>query len=267
MIMKQVAKSLRKWLRPLSPRPRIHQLHQLMCRRPIRYDLPYSIASVTFDDFPRSALLNGGRLLRQFGACGTYYTSLGLMGTDIVSQGPCFTREDLDALVADGHELGCHTYAHVGARQEGLAIFEAEIRKNREEMAKILPGYVLENFAYPGGEVTLRLKRRMRDHAVSSRGCYAGINRGWIDLDLLLCQHLRMDRPLAEIRKVVDSCISQPGWLIFYVHDVSDKPSVGGCTPEYMEAALEIITQSCRILTVAGALKFIRAGHGEVAAD
>jgi len=65
----------------------------------------------------------------------------------------------------------------VGARQKGLAVFEEEIRRNRRHMAKILPGYALRNFAYPGGELTLRLKRRMRQYAISSRGTYNGINR------------------------------------------------------------------------------------------
>ena len=263
MIMKQLKEMLRTVLRPVSPRRFIHGIHRMACRRELRYTLPYSIASVTFDDFPGSALRNGGRLLKQFGGSGTYYTSLGLMGTDHPTQGACFSRDDLDALVADGHELACHTYAHVGAKQVGWSMFEAEIRRNRMELEKILPGYVMENFAYPGGEVTLRVKRRMRDYAATSRGCYAGINRDWIDLDLLLCQHLRMDRPLDEIRKVVAGCDKRPAWLVFYVHDVSDNPSVGGCTPQYLEEALGFIASKCRILTVSEALKLIRSANGD----
>jgi peptidoglycan/xylan/chitin deacetylase (PgdA/CDA1 family) len=37
--------------------------------------------SFTFDDFPRSALHVAGRILEDHGIAGTYYVSLGLMGT------------------------------------------------------------------------------------------------------------------------------------------------------------------------------------------
>jgi len=255
--MNSLFHALRLRIRPFSPRP---QIHQGLFRRQVRLDLPYPIASFTFDDFPRSALHIGGQLLKQFDARGTYYASLGLMNTEHITQGPCFTREDLDVLLADGHELGCHTYAHVGARQKGLVVFEEEIRRNRLHMAQILPGHALDNFAYPGGEVTLRLKRRMRNHALSSRGTYTGINRRWVDLDLLLCQNLREHIPLANAQRVVDSCCEDPGWLIFYVHDVRDKPSPGGCTPEYMQAVLQIVAEKCRIMTVGAALELICGG-------
>ncbi|MBU6326325.1 MAG: polysaccharide deacetylase family protein [Verrucomicrobia bacterium] len=253
--MNQLISSLRKAIRPYSPRP---TLHKWIFRREIPLDLQFPIASFTFDDFPGSALHNGGRLLREFDARGTYYASLGLMNTEIPTQGPCFTREDLDTLIADGHELGCHTYAHVGARQKGLVIFEEEIRRNRLRMEEILPGHALKNFAYPGGELTLRLKHRMHNHALSSRGTYNGINRRRVDLDLLLCQNMRDNIPLEWIKRtVVDAC-DNPGWLIFYTHDVRDSPGPGGCSPQYMQAVLRIVAEKCRILTVGDALELIR---------
>jgi hypothetical protein len=98
----------------------------------------------------------------------------------------------------------------------------------------------------------------MHSFAASSRSCYAGVNRPGVDLDVLLCQHLRMDRPLEEIRKVVERSAQQPGWLVFYAHDVSDAPSCGGCTPEYFESVLRIVADKCRILTVRDALSQIR---------
>jgi peptidoglycan/xylan/chitin deacetylase (PgdA/CDA1 family) len=255
--MNSLIQSLRQSIRRFSPRP---QIHQCLCRREVPLDLPFPIASFTFDDFPRSALHNGGKLLRQFDAHGTYYASLGLMNTDHDTQGPCFTRDDLDTLISDGHELGCHTYAHVGARQKGLVIFEEEIRKNREKMEQILPGHTLENFAYPGGELTLRLKHRMRKYAISSRGTYNGINRRKVDLDLLLCQNMREHISLEQVKQTVANACDNPGWLIFYVHDVRDNPGPGGCSPHYMQAVLEIVSEKCRILTVGNALGLIRNG-------
>jgi len=248
--------SLRRHIRPYSPRPWIHQT---VFRRPLRLDLPQPIASFTFDDFPRSALHTGGPLLRRHDAHGTYYASLGLMGAKNEG-GPLFTREDIDDLIANGHELGCHTFSHLPARRTDMAVFESDILKNRRRMEEILPGYVLQNFAYPGGELTLRLKRRMRQYAVSSRGTYTGINRHWADLDLLLSQNLYESVPLQHVKDVVDECHERPGWIIFYGHDVREQPSPCGCTPGYLEAVLQIVSDTCRIMTVREALAFIRGG-------
>src|SRR5579863_2515511 len=74
-----------------------------------------AIVSFTFDDFPRSAWTAGGRILGEYGASGTYYASLGLMGkTTLV--GEMFDRRDLEAAAEAGHELACHTYDHVLCR-------------------------------------------------------------------------------------------------------------------------------------------------------
>ncbi len=246
--------SLRRHIRPFSPRPRIHQA---VFRRPIRLDLARPIASFTFDDFPRSALLAGGPLLQRCGGRGTYYASLGLMDTENAG-GALFSREDLDRLIADGHELACHTLSHLSARRTNRAVFESDILKNRRRMEEILPGYGLQNFSYPGGELTLGLKRRMRQYAASCRGTYNGINRQWADLDLLLCQDLFETVPLQHVREVVDDCRARPGWIIFYGHDVCEKPSCYGCTPGYLEAVLKIVSGACRIMTVGEALAFIR---------
>ncbi len=242
----------------MSPKPKIHWLHKVFSRREIPYRLNHSIASFTFDDFPKSALHVAGKILKSYGAVGTYYTSLGLMDQIIEGQGPCFSRDDLDLLLDDHHELACHTYAHVGALQNSLGTFRDEIHKNRSELAKLFPDYQVENFAYPGGEVTFRAKAEMANHTDSSRCCYSGINQRMIDLDLLLCQHMRMDRPISEIEQVVDRCMLEPAWLVFYVHDVSDAPSAGGCTPEYFKNVVDYVAKRCEIHTVKEALRRIR---------
>jgi len=82
-----------------------------MYRRPflLRNDVPN--ISFTFDDFPRSALLTGGAILSRYGVRGSYYASLGLMGKQAPT-GTIFVAEDLQRLLAQGHELGCHTFDH-----------------------------------------------------------------------------------------------------------------------------------------------------------
>jgi len=62
---------------------------------------------------------------------------------------------------------------------------------------------------------------------------------------------MREHIPLEHLRQTVDGVCEDPGWIIFYVHDVRDNPSPGGCTPAYMEAVLKLVAGRCRILTVA----------------
>src|SRR5205814_3937935 len=83
------------------------------CRR-VKMRNPMAYISFTFDDFPRSALATGGAILSHFGMKGTYYASLGLMGQSS-PVGPLFSAEDLNGVLIEGHELGCHTYAHCDA--------------------------------------------------------------------------------------------------------------------------------------------------------
>jgi len=61
------------------------------------------VVSFTFDDFPRSALYQGGTILREHGFAGTYYTSFGLMGKTIAT-GEIFTVEDLEEIVRQKHD-------------------------------------------------------------------------------------------------------------------------------------------------------------------
>src|SRR5262245_43876365 len=83
----------------------------LLARRSFRLRNQEPLISFTFDDFPRSALFTGGKLLERYGAVGTYYAALGLMGK-IAPTGEMFHREDLQSLLERGHELGCHTFDH-----------------------------------------------------------------------------------------------------------------------------------------------------------
>src|SRR3954467_10976105 len=80
-------------------------------RRPIQVAPETPLISFTFDDFPRSALFAGGEILNRRGLAGTYYAALGLAGRQTRS-GQIFEMADLQQLVRQGHELGCHTFAH-----------------------------------------------------------------------------------------------------------------------------------------------------------
>ena len=63
-----------------------------------------------------------------------------------------------------------------------------------------------------------------------------GVNSGTVDLQFLRAMPLidhRIGRD--EIERAFDQAQTYNGWLIFYTHDVADRPSVYGCSPESAE--------------------------------
>ena len=74
---------------------------RVLFRRQLAVRTPVPLVSFTFDDFPRSAFLEAGSILRRYGALGTYYVSLSLMGKQS-PMGPMFEAEDLKELARSG---------------------------------------------------------------------------------------------------------------------------------------------------------------------
>lgn len=204
---------------------------------------PHPIISFTFDDFPRSALLNAAPLLESRGASGTFYASLELAGRESVV-GQIFTREDLASILANGHELACHTYSHLSALENPAEVVAQSCAENRKRVLDLFPDYLLRNFSYPFGDVTLAVKKRLGDVYDTCRTVQRGINTGSVDLSYLRGNPLYSSTPLQHVRALIDRNCSEQGWLIFYTHDVCEAPSRYGCTPEYFQKAVDYAHQS-----------------------
>jgi peptidoglycan/xylan/chitin deacetylase (PgdA/CDA1 family) len=211
-------------------------------------DVPY--VSFTFDDFPRTALTKGGEILRRRGVRGTYFVSMQLLGKPSPS-GPIATTDDVKALLADGHELGCHTYEHLDGCNSSIDAFERSIRQNRAALADVVPAVELPTFAYPLDGPVLSIKRAVGTHFVGCRGGGQTFNSGVIDLNLLKAYFLdwRNRGNLDAVREVVDRNAAARGWLIFATHDVAAEPSRYGCLPEFFEEAVRLsIASGARVV-------------------
>src|SRR5277367_5575146 len=130
----------------------------VLARRDVRIPCDRPLISFSFDDFPRTALTVGGSILQDAGVRGTYYTAPGLMDSQN-ELGPQFRREDLTELLQAGHELASHTYSHASARTSRLADYVDEVTRGYETLTQTLGLTASRQFAYPYGEVTLRVKR------------------------------------------------------------------------------------------------------------
>ncbi len=203
----------------------------------MRNDAP--LVSFTFDDVPESAYINGAAVLEQCGARGTFYIAAGTCGFS-TPDWRVIEREQVGALHLRGHEIGCHTFSHVGVDQLDASALDEECRRNRELLDELCPGIALTNFCYPFGRTSYSRKLQLANSFASCRGIYEGINAGIIDLALLRVVEL-YDRTLTadKLQSALNETRERKGWLIFYTHDVTDPPSWIGCSPELLRTVIK----------------------------
>jgi peptidoglycan/xylan/chitin deacetylase (PgdA/CDA1 family) len=213
------------------------------------------IVSFTFDDFPRSALEIGGEILKSYGGCGTYYAAIGLMG-GVGELGEYFRPEDLKSLLADGHELGSHTFSHLSCRTSSFAAFQSDAMKGREAIINFTGRSGSHQFAYPFGHFTLRAKGRIGSQMNSCRSTIKGVNVSPVDLHMLRANCLyNRTTDFGSIDQLFRLNDRKRGWLIFYTHDIRENPSPFGCTPCQFESVVRsAIRARAEILTVGSVL-------------
>ncbi len=214
-----------------------------------------SLVSFTFDDVPASAYTNGAAILEHYGLRGTFYVTAGTLG-QMDTDWRVVDREQVSALHHRGHEIGCHTFSHVGVDSLNARMLDEECRRNREVLRELCAGLEITNFCYPFGRVSLPRKLQLDDRFDSCRGIYEGINAGIVDLTLLRVVELydrtltrdKLDRLLRETR-------ARNGWLIFYTHDVAEPPSWIGSSPRLLRETVEAVrAENMRCLPIREAL-------------
>ena len=229
----------------------IRTANRYLFRRPFPISSQVPFISFTFDDFPRSALLTGGAILERFGLRGTYYTSLGLMGKQAPT-GTMFLPQDLEAALARGHELGCHTFGHYDASETTTRVFEESIVENGRELGRLATGASFKTFSYPISLPRIRTKQRVARHFICCRGGGQTFNVGSADLNCLSAFFLEQSRDNpAAIKRLIDENQRARGWLIFATHDVDNTPTSWGCKPGLFEEIVRYAVNSgARILPV-----------------
>jgi peptidoglycan/xylan/chitin deacetylase (PgdA/CDA1 family) len=228
------------------------------CRRVVPLGAHGPIITFCFDDFPRTALTTGADILEAVGARATYYVAMSMMNTTN-NLGEQFCDEDLPSVVRRGHELASHTFSHLSARQVAYDAFHRDVDKGERAIQERMQLSTSGNFAYPFGEVTLAVKKRLGSHFTSCRGTYGGVNGPNVDLNLLRANSLYGDLDSAEAAKrLVLENEERDGWLIFYSHDVTTKPSPYGCTPQLLADVCSFAAgRETRFMTVAQVMKVL----------
>jgi len=222
-------------------------------------DVP-PMVSFTFDDVPASACELGARILERHGARGTFFVAGSGCGTTGPDEPPRASIDQLRTVWANGHEIGCHTYSHPAIRHISLGELGWELEHNRTILKTISADIVVRNFAYPYGDLSIRIKRYLEGRFESCRSGHAGINSGIADLGALDAWPLQdASIDYAKIVELIAETTQTCGWLIFYSHDVAEPPSKYGVSPDLLEWAVGSATRSgCILTTVAESLDLIR---------
>jgi peptidoglycan/xylan/chitin deacetylase (PgdA/CDA1 family) len=236
---------------------------RLLFRRWLPITTAVPLVSFTFDDFPRSALLTAGAILNRFNAAGTYYASLGLMGKRAPA-GEMFLPEDLQVLLEQGHELGCHTFAHCHSWETSTAQFERSVLQNDAALRALVPTASFRTLSYPLSPPRPLTKRMLANRFVCCRGGGQSFNAGTADLNYLSAFFLEKsggDR--RRLKALIDENRRARGWLLFATHDVCRDPSAFGCTPDFFQDVVRYALDSgSRVLTVTQAYDVLRTCAG-----
>ncbi|KAF1045990.1 polysaccharide deacetylase family protein [Xylophilus sp.] len=231
-----------------------------LARRAVRRRLPLrggvGVVSFTFDDALLSACTEGAAVLERRGVRGTYYVAGGLTGAQELGRA-CHTAAALRDLLAAGHELGGHSFAHVRCDRLPAARLREEFDRSDDFLRGLgLPPGPLD-FAYPFGAYAWQVKRLCGERFRSSRATGGGTQVGWADLDALRTHRLYLAEPdgVGYAQRVREAARAG-GWLVVNTHEVEDGAGPYGCTPAALDAAVALAQDlGCRVLPVAAALE------------
>ncbi|WEJ58842.1 polysaccharide deacetylase family protein [Devosia sp. FJ2-5-3] len=219
------------------------------------------MASISFDDFPRSAWIEGGPILRRHGVRATYYTVGGFAdGTfEGVEQ---YRIEDLAEAADEGHEIASHSFEHNRVYDLSNPAIVAGEAENARFFSAHLPSMPITSFAYPYGEVSPRTKMLYGRLYPTARGIRRGVNGRWFDAAQLKAVSLEIKSwTSGAIEEIIGQTIAENAWLIFFTHDVTANPTPYGVRPDMLEHAITTLKAGgVEILPVAEAYARTQAG-------
>ncbi|WP_011582193.1 MULTISPECIES: polysaccharide deacetylase family protein [Chelativorans] len=224
-------------------------------RREVVTDTP--LVTFTFDDVPDTALSNGAGILERHDARGTFYIAGGL-GSQVEADRTLISREGCRELSLRGHEIGCHTFAHRKLRNLGGAL-RADLTRNEAYLREAGVEQPIRNFAYPFNAAWPPARRALHARYATCRGAGEAINRG--STDHLMLKGVEIRQPETHARSLtrwIDDVAAEPGWLVFFTHDIAEVPTPFGCTPGTFEHLVSYaVAKGCRIVTVGEAVSLL----------
>lgn len=223
--------------------------------RPKTVRITTPLVSFTFDDVPESALSQGAEILEKNGVFGTFYLSGGMAGRVETDRKLICARGSAE-LARRGHEIGCHTFSHRAIRTMSSSTLAEDLDRNARYLREATGLAAPENFAYPYNAGWPLTRREFRRRYRSCRAGGEAINRGAVDPLMLKGVAIQQPEESAlNLTHMIDDVVRDPGWLIFYGHDIKDNPTPYGCTGKTLDILVRhAVEAGCEVLTVSKAL-------------
>lgn len=225
---------------------------------PINLDRP--IVSFSFDDCPQSVVDTALPLIEAEDWQASLYISMGLC--DFTNHlGKHVSKNDVKAVHESGHEIADHTFDHIDATTVTLEAFEKSIEKNQTAF-KALGIPASKTFAYPFGQLNSVTKKMIGQKFKGARGIESQINTTSVDLNQIKSNRLYSGPDFEKLLVDIKTLENRPGWMTIFTHDVRDKPSAFGCTPEHLKSILTAVKKSgAQVMTVAKTIDFLESKH------
>jgi len=207
--------------------------------------------SLCFDDFPQSAARLAAPMIEKRDWRATWYVSGAFEGKVTPEYGRMFEASDLQQLLQNGHDFGCHTYDHVDCRAASAEEIAEQAARSKTYLNKRGVHHI-RSFAFPFGAVDLSTKRLMGQAGLALRGVKPGLNRGNADLNMLkACGLQDNEGGTARALQELETLQHQDGWLIIFTHDVREQASPWGVRPADYANLLNAVEQSgAEVITV-----------------
>jgi hypothetical protein len=171
-----------------------------------------------------------------------------------------FLFNDLDTLLEQRHEIGCHTYDHCDSWDTHPKVFTRSIVENEAALRKVASKATFKTFSYPISPPRPGTKRLAGRHFACCRGGGQTFNAGQADLNYLRACFLEQTQ---ENHTMIEGLIERnreaSGWLIFATHDIDRHHTPFGCTPDFFEYVVQSAVKSgARVLPMIEALESLR---------
>lgn len=223
--------------------------------RPAVVETAVPIVSFTFDDVPDTALTAGAAILEAHGARGSFFIAGGLAG-EVRPDQRLIDLDGVRELARRGHEIGCHTFSHRPVRRMGAGELARDLDRNADYLERADGGRHRRNFAFPYNAGSIPALGELKGRYRTCRSAGDKINRGVVDLGFLNAVEIRQPEESAlALTARIDEVAREPGWLIFFTHDISDAPTQYGCRPETLDRLVaHALARGCVVEPVDAAL-------------
>ena len=213
---------------------------------PAAADPPRTIVSLTFDDGNANNLI-AVDLLNDHDMDGTFYVPSGYLGAP-----GYLTRTDVEAIAAQGNEIGGHTVSHVDLAAVSPEEAARQVCQDRAQLASM--GLTVRSFAYPFASYDDAVAATVRDCGYNSARSLGDLEmssqRGAVYAESVPPQdpyavralsQVETSWTLADLQGAVTRAEGVGGWVTFTFHNVCEAEAACeiSVTPSVLDQFLD----------------------------